>query len=284
MARRAAGGDELADLIELEILVAGRSFGVEDLRRRIELHGRVSARNMPLAVRQMAWRAKVLGPGYPFTVGNNSIELREKDALHEVYAALLLMTPGVLPTVGCIRDDPTHAVVLEKLACAALVGLLGPGTKAIRFGWPSDSGRPPEFSEAIKWLAAAMGMRAAPGYRPPRRKDGGVDVVAWRSFSDNRPGFPVVLAQCSIEREFSKKVRDVDVRQWSDWLSLEAHLIVALVVPGALPFDEQWNEIVRNCVILERMRLMSLVSLGPAPDVGAAAKKSIAELSTLWQA
>jgi hypothetical protein len=260
--RAAADGPELADLLELEMLAsASPSVAIEQLRRGVEARASVASRNLPLALRQMAWRAQVLGELYPFVLNATSIRVRKSLLIHDAYNALLLMTPGVLTRVGAQRDDPECAVILESLTCAGLKGLLGPGTDSLRFGWPSAEGRPADFNGAIKWLFARMGIRVAGGYKPPRRKDGGVDVVAWRSFGDKRPGFPIVLAQCSIERDMAQKARDVDLRQWSAWLALDAQILLVLVVPGALPADERWNEMARNCVILERLRLLSLVAL-----------------------
>jgi hypothetical protein len=161
--------------------------------------------------------------------------------------------------------------VLEKVTSQALEQLLGPGSRSVRFGWPSDSGRPADFNSAIKWLSDLMKIRVANGYRPPRRKDGGVDVVAWRPFPDGRPGFPVALAQCTIEGDFLRKARDVDLRQWSAWLALDSGLLLVLAVPGTLANAEMWNEIARNCVVLERIRLTALAAEGghePSREVG----------------
>jgi hypothetical protein len=273
----AATGPELADLLELELLVGGSpAVAIEQLRRDVEFRASVAGRNMPLALRQIAWRATVLGDLYPFSLDTTSIRVRKPLPIHDAYTALLLMTPGLLARVGAQRDDPDCAIVLENLTCVGLKGLLGPGTESLRFGWPSAEGRPADFNGAIKWLSARMGIRIAGGYKPPRRKDGGVDVIAWRSFGDKRPGFPIVLAQCSIERDLLQKARDIDLKQWSAWLALDAQILVVLVVPGAIPPDERWNEMARNCVILERLRLLSLVALTElTSDLGPFVRRTI---------
>ncbi len=268
MARRAtANASELADLLEVELLMSGSpAMAIEGLRKKVETFAVVSTRNLPLALRQIAWRLQILRESYPFSLNTTNIQVREPSRVRDAYVALLLMTPGVLARLSVQRDDPECSVVLENLTCVGLKGLLGPGTDVVRFGWPSAEGRPPDFDGAIKWLSKRMGVRTASGYRPPRRKDGGVDVIAWRSFGDGRPGFPIVLAQCTIERGIAQKARDIDLKQWSSWLALDAQILVVLAVPAALAPDEQWNEIARNCVILERLRLVSLVRLAQPTD------------------
>jgi hypothetical protein len=146
------------------------------------------------------------------------------------------------------------------MTCAALRQLLGPGSHALRFGWPSEVGRPQEFSRAVAWLAETMKIKIGSGYRPPRRKDGGVDVVAWRSFPDGRPGFPIVLCQCTIETDFIHKARDVDLRLWSTWLGFDSEPALVLAIPGTVGRNEDWNEIARNCILLERLRLAALLA------------------------
>lgn len=39
-------------------------------------------------------------------------------------------------------------------------------------------------------------------FRLPTYSDGGVDVVAWQDFRDGRAGFPVLLAQCTVQEKW----------------------------------------------------------------------------------
>jgi hypothetical protein len=151
------------------------------------------------------------------------------------------------------------ATTFERITCLALQRLLGPGSKAIRFGWPSDVGRPAEFPAAVRWLCDLMGIPAGSAYRPPRRKDGGVDVVAWRPFPDQRSGFPVMLIQCTLQQELLSKATDVDTRIWAGWLTLDADPTTVLAVPGTIPPNETWNELAACNLILERLRLAGLI-------------------------
>ena len=158
------------------------------------------------------------------------------------------------------------AALFEKITCLAAPALLGPGAKAIRFGWPSEVGRPHDFPSAIGWLAALMGIKPGRAYRPPRRQDGGVDVIAWRPFGDAKPGFPMVLVQCTLERDFIHKSRDVDLRTWAGWLAFDTDPTAVLAIPHSVPKDEDWREMAANVVVLDRIRLALL--LQQAGEVG----------------
>ena len=184
-----------------------------------------------------------------------------EDAPASPYAALVLLTPG-----GAARQivhpvpSSEMAVVFERITERAVARLWGGEGRAIRFGWPSDVGRPPEFPQAVPWLAAKLGVKAGVGYRPPRRKDGGVDVVGWRPFPDGRSGFPVVLVQCTLQSDILAKSRDVDARLWASWLMMDEQPVTALAVPQTIPAGVLWDELALNGAVFERMRLTGLTA------------------------
>jgi hypothetical protein len=97
-------------------------------------------------------------------------------------------------------------------------------------------------------------------FRPPRKKDGGVDLFVWKSFSDNQPGIPVMLVQCTIKEDFINKIGDIDLRLWANWLSSDIEPLVALAVPGVVTKDEVWSEITTRGILLDRMRLTELAA------------------------
>ncbi|MGI8792305.1 MAG: hypothetical protein ACR2H3_03890, partial [Acidimicrobiales bacterium] len=176
------------------------------------------------------------------------------------YSALLLLTSGG-PARQLLNPAPTAemAEVFEDLVVAASAALLGPGANAVRFGWPSKIGRPPEFYGAIEWLAGRMGIKPGSAYRPPRRKDGGVDVVAWHPFPDGRSGFPVMLVQCTLQGEVITKASDVDTRYWAGWLTLDNEPATALAIPQTIPAGVIWDEVAVRTLILERIRIAGLL-------------------------
>jgi len=133
---------------------------------------------------------------------------------------------------------------------------LGLNSNALAFGWPSKLGRPQEFHKAIEWLAAKMGVEPGSAFRSPRRKDGGVDVVAWKGFADKRSGFPIYLVQCTLQRDFLSKSRDIDLRLWAGWLEMDRDPFVILAVPKTISPGELWNEISANAIVMDRIRLI----------------------------
>ncbi|HEU0130874.1 MAG TPA: hypothetical protein VFQ85_07790 [Mycobacteriales bacterium] len=258
--RRAA--NDVADWLELVALTRGAAVSGDALAELAAAAG-IRGADVGLGTGTMARRSALLGEAYPFRVAGGGIAALPH-AGSTPWTALLLLTPGVRGGTSLRLEEA--AVHLEQVTGAALDEFFGPGTQVLRFAWPSDEGRPQEFSSAVRWLAERMGAPLGSAYRPPYRKDGGVDVVAWRPFVDRRSGFPVLLAQCTLEQDYEHKAGDIDLRVWDGWLSLDVDPMTALAVPGVVPAGEPWNRLAARTLILDRPRLAGLLAGRPQPE------------------
>jgi hypothetical protein len=170
------------------------------------------------------------------------------------------------------------------------------GDDELDTGAPDPYRRPTNFVEAIawlrKWLRTGEGVRAAsqsrrseedpqnhpneiphweddehappPGGREPLSSynDGGVDIVVWWRFKDGRRGFPVLLAQCTVQRAWERKVRDIDEALWRAWIDFDTVPPQrALVIPFADRRDHPlWADRSLSAgVQLDRVRLLELL-------------------------
>jgi len=252
--------EDVADWIETTLLARKSPIGIDELNSAAFEDAGLEPSKVGLGLRVMTVRKRWLGTLYPYAVTDIYIAI-DDTAGNSVYAPLLLLTPGS-PARQLVASQPTSdmASLFERITVDATAQLLGPGSNALRFGWPSDVGRPERFSEAIEWLAQQMGVKSGSSFRSPLRKDGGVDVVAWRPFPDQRSGFPVALVQCTVQRDFVSKSRDIDLRNWSNWLALDIDPTTILAIPGTVAKPEQWNEVALRSLILDRIRIVGLLS------------------------
>jgi hypothetical protein len=249
-----ARATRVADWVERAALSAGSSaIGHHTLRELGEVVGYTEA-DVGLALTTVSRRAALLGDAYPFRTGVG-VAARE-DASEYPWTALLLMSAD--SPVRPPSEFGLAAAALERITARAVSEIYGPETEALRFAWPSDEGRPQEFGSAIRWLATRMGVTPGDAYRPPYAKDGGVDVVAWRPFPDRRSGFPVMLIQCTIERSYEHKAKDIDLPVWSGYLRLDVAPATALAIPEVVPSGEAWNALAARTVIMDRTRLVTL--------------------------
>ena len=163
------------------------------------------------------------------------------------------------------------AIMFERLVSQASAKLLGEGARSVRFAWPSDEGRPQDFPAAVVWLAGLMGIPVGSSYRPPRRQDGGVDLVTWKSFPDGRPGFPILLTQVTLERNYVAKSADIDLRLWAGYLRFDIDPMTALAVPYVVSFKQSLCHLLRVAFTYCYDRHECTCSLG----LGAALQKRI---------
>ena len=251
----------IADWLELHSLSqSDNAVGYDKLKSIASEELDLPTHRIDVALNTLRRRSEILSNAYPFEI--KTVGMVKKQDWHSLpYTYLLRISSGVNHPYSLALDSNSERVEsFENLVVIALQNLLGTDSKALRFGFPSED-RPVEFPKAIEWLSSRMGIPAGQAYRPPRRKDGGVDVVAWRPFKDRRNGFPVYLVQVTCERNYSHKVFDIDLRLWAGWLNLDTDPVSVLAVPTTISLGEEWNEISTKVVVLERIRLCELLAL-----------------------
>jgi hypothetical protein len=250
----------LADWAEAVILSEDLDLlSKSEIKRRTASTGSPEESDLSLMLGEIRRRGGIAGGGYPFRADQNVIErLRAVDAL--VYEALLLLS---------VRNTEfrkkklwnTANLIMDRLARDAIREYVGSGSTALRFAWPVSDGRPKDFTEAIKWLANHLDLELGAGPKNPAKKDGGVDVVAWRRFRDPRSKYAIVLAQCTFQRDFKHKARDIFVDQWMSWILFGWDPSVALVVPFVIGVnDADWDDLHFSCsFVMDRTRILEFL-------------------------
>lgn len=253
----------VADTIELELLTSSaKARSLSWVRNESVASSVFKATDLDLAVQTIFRRAQLLGGLYPLDVADTGLKVSPASGLG-TYESLLFVTTGN-PSASVPQEHLADcAEFFEHIVTHAARSLLGEGAKAVRFGYPGDQGRPPEFPQAISWLVKKMKLKGGTAYRDPARKDGGVDVVAWRPFPDGRAGFPIQLIQVTLEKSFSHKVGEINTRLWSLLLGLDADPTGVLAIPRTLPADKRWFEVATRAILLERIRITGLVPRQP---------------------
>jgi hypothetical protein len=249
--------DVISDWIEsLAVVQKGRPLPIQKIQEISENFAGISTNRIPFSFSQLKKRAEILGAKYPFKVDDSYI-VTSQTIEDSVYIQLLFLTPkSGISTQGRIYNLDVASKLFEDIAEQSLQTFFGANTQTLNFGFPSKSDRPAEFASAVKWLSERTNIRLGNAYRPPRKKDGGVDLFVWKSFPDKRPGIPIMLVQCTIKDDFINKIGDIDLKLWANWLSSDIEPLVALAVPGVVTKDEIWSEITTRGILLDRLRLV----------------------------
>lgn len=252
-----SGADEIADCLESFVLSSEpTALSLRQVTEFAENYLQAGSASTTFAIGRMRRRCAILKEKYPIDFDVASMFRREAAHLM-AYTHLLLLSGtaiGVLEANSSTLKSSEES--FEELVLEAVCNWLGPGSSGVRFGWPSEIGRPAEFPDAIRWLSEKMNVELGSAFRPPIRKDGGVDVIVWRPFADNRSGFPIVLAQCTLQKDLISKSRDVDLANWSGWLLTDRPPTTVLATPRTVDeASDKWAQLNRQTLIMERIRL-----------------------------
>lgn len=233
----------------------GDADGVED-----EAPGRQLVEDV---LREVERRARIAPRSYPFRRDEFGVMIANRRFIR-VYTFLLCLSMLNVPFRSKIY---TNAVtpLFDHLGIAALMTLFGPQADSVRFGWPVTGGRPKNARQALRWLAGRMNVsHDEEAAISDAAKDCGVDAVIWRPFRDNRSGFPLLLAQCTVgQSEWAKKGGDIKRSAWRQYLRLKHDPDTALVLPFCVPQPDKFAawELTSHDVsfIVDRLRLLELL-------------------------
>jgi hypothetical protein len=309
---------ELADWVELSSIVAPTgSTGTAELRRLLareqeQEHERTTDPDTgevleeetletaattveDAVVQELQYRAEILGESYPFELvgGSTSWRLvyrgREGDG-RAIYLACLFisgMRDGRLKQAALQEEtgvDPAR--LFQAISTVAASQYLGDG---VSFGWPRPDGS--DFRDALNAFTAAVGVGGAKAIPPlasaRREKDEGIDVIAWRSFPDRRPGHLILFGQVASGGNWKGKPVSSELGTFMDWFHTRPtdHPIEGMFIPFpqhhecAPLIGVDWDRAVvdycrRNEIkyglIFDRLRLTVLAgAMPPPPDTDA---------------
>ncbi|UCV09415.1 hypothetical protein [Dechloromonas denitrificans] len=152
-------------------------------------------------------RRREFGVHYPFSVSadNDTLELSldNNSPGQRLYLGLLI--------AASLRHVPKTrmggiARNFEK-TCFSVFSRLVPKYSEIRATWANGGSEAPYTGHLYeKMIAIAKDIRGNPDIHPSDFKinntgDGGIDLIAWHSMGDTRPGIPIAFAQCGCSRD-----------------------------------------------------------------------------------
>jgi hypothetical protein len=184
----------------------------------------------------------------------------EPDAGKPQHPYKLLLLLAALSAGSVSGDDGSGAVHLERLVVKAAGKFWGANTHAVRFGHPPEPERPSGFEDAVRWLANKMNARPLPlAGSAFRRADGGVDVVAWRTFADDGPG-PIAVFQVTYESDLRAKSLEAAGNDLDRWVAIARPMPVL-----ACPMDrggdpDLFVEVSQRVLVLDRWRLLDYLN------------------------
>lgn len=209
-------------------------------------------------------RKQLLGGCYPFEIKDGFLKYTGSKTL--TYEFCLCICNARSITVGKWVTLPR---TFERLVGKAVAVFLGPRGEWYRSGWPPDGDRPERIKDTVdhlhqrtrEWIWGALPeLGSDPG--PRTVKDGGIDLVVWRPFGDDRVGSLFLLGQCACGNDWGTKLSDLKPQVFEDkWLRKMTYCgqLRFMAIPHHVPALEQWSSCCLEAgILLDRIRLTLL--------------------------
>lgn len=90
-------------------------------------------------------------------------------------------------------------------------------------------------------------------------KDGGLDLVVDKPFSDGRGGHPLYFFQCASGRNWKSKIKTPDLEYWGDLIKFLFTPTRGLAIPYVLSTKREFRRIANRVdgILLDRLRLIA---------------------------
>ncbi len=200
--------------------------------------------------RELARRQKLYKYS-PFTIDKLAVEAAENKNSEITYIACLLIA-----LYGPVNSSINVAKLFERLSCLAIKQYLD--GEGIVFGWPVEPGDEPSIRERIISVASRLNENYVESPREAY-KDRGVDVIAWKPFSEQRTSQIVVLLQCASGKDWRNKTLDLPLRSWEQYIHWSNNPIKAFAVPCVIS-SRDWHDVSKEGGILfDRIRITNLI-------------------------
>ena len=165
-------------------------------------------------------------------------------------------------STGPFRQIP---IIFELLAAEVARLYLGNAASAIRTGWPSHDSdeRPSDFRDLMNLLNHRTEGEFCWNPCPPNDagrlpKDEGLDLVAWKTFGDQRLGKLFLLGQCACGNDWHSKFHDLTKEKLEKWLNpiTYTEFLRCFSIPYHIPGHHVFAQVGRQGgLVFDRTRL-----------------------------
>lgn len=154
-------------------------------------------------------------------------------------------------------DYPTQGELFEQVVetiCPAVF----PGWCSYRTGWsPNNSKDIPAIVDELRSRIYVLGSPCPGRWVKEGSKDGGLDIVCYRPFADEREALPVYFLQCASGRNWREKVATPNAAFWQKVLDAAVQPSTGIAAPFVVGDDEVRHAgLEGQTVVLDRLRLL----------------------------
>ncbi len=214
---------------------------------------------------ELARRQRWGGVPVGTTVGATRVETLqnwEDDLIRSFFLYLSLVR--IYPEWAKGYYDHVRQGDLFERVCEAICPHLLPGWETYRAGWsPDDTKNIPDIVEQLISRIFVKGSADLERWLSGDENDGGLDIVCYRPFKDEREAMPVYFLQCASGKNWREKVQTPSPEYWKTILDAAVLPSTGILAPFVIE-DQQLRiaSLVGQTIVFDRLRLMSAVQEG----------------------
>ena len=267
-----ASSYELADYLEILCFITNEEVSITNAHRQInyisdEIDNSEYDEDDKLydylqeALKEIDRRATICRGKYPFNTENNSVRpnLECEESYKLIYKYLLLAT-RLNMTEHKFVGEINGTLIFEDLASLVAKEYFGNKAESIVFGTGVRGG----FKDKVNDLTQKIGEGGQ--YKDPEdsthdEKDGGLDIVVWKPFSDKRKGKIIGFGQCKTGTEWRNEAGRLNPHDFCS-IYLERQPLVTPVKMFFVceTFKNNYETLSRKAgIIFDRCRIMDFL-------------------------
>ena len=192
---------------------------------------------------------------------------------------VLLSIQRVFPTWAKVHADyPTQGMLFEQVV-EAICPAIFPGWRSYRTGWsPDDAKDIPAIVGELQSRIYVLGSPDLERWVKKESKDGGLDIVCYRPFADEREALPVYFLQCASGRNWRDKVATPNSAFWQKVLDAAVQPSTGIAAPFVVDGDELRRAgLEGQTIVLDRLRMLSA-----ATDAGISLSEELGDRVRDW--
>lgn len=164
------------------------------------------------------------------------------------------------------KERQAHAVqgdLFERVVELICPHLL-PGWVTYRAGWsPDETKNVPGIVNELTGRLFTPGATDLDEWLITAGKDGGLDLVCYRTFADERQAAPVYLLQCASGKNWRDKIHTPSGTLWQKLLNSAVLPSTGIVTPFVVGSREmKINALIGQVVVFDRIRLVQAAKIG----------------------
>lgn len=247
----------LADWLELLAIISpDKNASHGDLERELTRAGVDNGDTIcNSTLGELNQRVIAAGDNYPFTFSGSLLKLKNgwQSFTPYIFCLLLSYCNDAKKKVAKIN----HEVMFEYLSCLAARKYID--GEVLRFGSPrKNDPLPSGFLNAMTDVCGAVGeWRCTTASNTLRKKDGGLDLIAWKPFPDRQIGKLILFGHCASGNNWDSKINELQPNDFcSRWLGGDKSPIVkSFFIPYRLTVDIFADRAISAKLFFDRCRI-----------------------------